>query len=463
MVDYLATGTSMRHAHLAAPCGLGLLLGLSGCQEFDIDDVKEDPPEDLDTDVAAPVLLPDIAVEPASLDFDHLPRDCPADPQVITVRNVGDAMLDVTDIALRGQGLEVFAISGRLRAIPPGGQLEVTVDFTPADWVTYDRVRVVVESNDPDEPTTEVPLLGVGAEDAIFEEVYAQQDAGAVDVLFVVDNSGSMSGELNALAGAFSTFISSFINLGLDYHIGVVTTDMDSASQSGRLVGAFIDENTPNATGVFTQQAAQGAAGSGDERGMDAAKAALTAPLIQSENAGFLRTDANLAIVVVSDEDDSSTIRANAFATWLEALKPDPAMTSFSGMVGPDGGGLIPTPACPLFSGDSDADHAPRYHDAIALTGGVWANICNMQAQVNTFLTFLSYVAAGLQYEFPLSHTPTSVGEITVEVDGVVLPYGPPNGWTYNPTTRLVTLLGNGVPGPGAGIRISYPYQTTCD
>ena len=57
-----------------------------------------------------------------------------------------------------------------------------------------------------------------------------------VDVLWVVDNSGSMSEEQGQVVANFQDFINEFISLGLDYHMAVVTTDMDDANYAGRLV-----------------------------------------------------------------------------------------------------------------------------------------------------------------------------------------------------------------------------------
>lgn len=46
-----------------------------------------------------------------------------------------------------------------------------------------------------------------------------------VDVLFVVDSSGSMAGEQATLERSFSGFISEFAGKPIDFHVGVITTD----------------------------------------------------------------------------------------------------------------------------------------------------------------------------------------------------------------------------------------------
>src|SRR4051812_21234190 len=46
-----------------------------------------------------------------------------------------------------------------------------------------------------------------------------------VDLLFVIDNSPSMANNQLILANSFSTFIDSFAQKGLHFHLGIVSTD----------------------------------------------------------------------------------------------------------------------------------------------------------------------------------------------------------------------------------------------
>ena len=116
--------------------------------------------------------------------------------------------------------------------------------------------------------------------------------------------------------------------------------------------------------------------------------------------------------------------------------------------------------ACSVLGG-GDATFAPRYHDVIDATKGVWGDICQYQYQ--PFLTFLAYVAAGLIVEYPLDRVPSAVGGIQVLVDGVSVPYGAVDGWTYDANQNRVVLNGDSIPDPGAVIVIEYPYATECD
>src|SRR5437762_14073109 len=64
------------------------------------------------------------------------------------------------------------------------------------------------------------------------------QKPALVDVLFAVDNSPSMCEKQQNLAAKFQSFIASLQQQNLDFHVGVVATDMASASFQGRLVAA---------------------------------------------------------------------------------------------------------------------------------------------------------------------------------------------------------------------------------
>ena len=57
----------------------------------------------------------------------------------------------------------------------------------------------------------------------------------------------------------FNVFIDQFLNLGLDYHLAVITTDMDAPTESGRIQGSVITNNTANPKAEFMAAIAQGA------------------------------------------------------------------------------------------------------------------------------------------------------------------------------------------------------------
>jgi hypothetical protein len=153
------------------------------------------------------------------------------------------------------------------------------------------------------------------------------------DILFMIDNSLSMEQEQDNLARNFPAFIDELrkIQGGLpDVHIGVVSSDMGASAgcsavgQNGlfqgwdracgldresRFIVAANAEHDRNYQGdlasVFGCMARVGTSGCGFEHQLAATTKALSAQR-SPENAGFLRDDAYLQIVLITDEDDCS-------------------------------------------------------------------------------------------------------------------------------------------------------------
>ena len=157
-----------------------------------------------------------------------------------------------------------------------------------------------------------------------------------MDILFVIDNSGSMQQEQNNLAANFPAFISvldSFTNADgqpIDYHVGVTTTGVskeweidtglpfpieesqdgqDGHLQTGSSCGMarrWLERSDTGVSDKFSCIAAVGTGGPSDEMPLEGARLALTERMADSSNAGFLRSDALLALVLLTDEEDCS-------------------------------------------------------------------------------------------------------------------------------------------------------------
>ena len=432
----------------------------TACSDYNLWE-REDPelnPRDTGEPIDPDAPQPDIKVEPQEISFGWRLIDCPSDPQVVTVTNVGEETLRVSDVRLAGTGSDRFDLSGAAKDLAPGESFELSVGFTAAALAEY-KVDVEVESNDPDTPVAQVGVIGNGAETATNEQLFVQPDVGAVDVLWVVDNSCSMSDIVAHLGDRFDSFLTSFTSLDIDYQIAVVSTDMDQAGHQGLFQGTdkIITASDPDPRGAFRQATDLGSSGSGAEKGMDAAYAAMTSPLIDNENAGLIREDAVFAVVVISDEDDSSDISDSRFISWLDGFKPDPAHTSMSAVVGDSGGffgctssGFPPVTAQP----------GTRYINAQKATGGTFQSICD--DDFDQVLSYLAYGTSGLLFEFPLDREPRSLSGIKVEVDGVEVPRNFTRGWYYDSASNSVRFARTAVPGPNSVIVITYPVDEDC-
>ena len=273
---------------------------------------------------------------------------------------------------------------------------------------------------------------------AVTEQVdrITQVTIPAVDVLFVIDNSCSMEEEQRALRDNFGSFMQYFTGSGLDYHVGVVSTDMDNRQESGKLIldstrsSRYIDNTSTEEEALtsFRDRALLGVNGSGTESGLDATMAALTTERY-STNDGFYRDEASLSIVVISDEPDQSDVSVNEFTSWITGLKTDEAYTvTFSAIVAPD------RTTC------SAAERGTYYIEvANQLDGIIWP-ICD--EDYSSVLEELGLRAAGLKHEFFLSLVPVEATiAVTVEdSDGVATPYVADTDWTYSRTRNSITF-----------------------
>jgi hypothetical protein len=135
-----------------------------------------------------------------------------------------------------------------------------------------------------------------------------------VDILFVVDDSGSMEVHQQNLIKNIELFTKALGNNQiLDYHFGVLTSSMGDFTSNpkggkGKLVGppTVIDRLTPGGLAKLRENLHVGTKGSGQEMFFDPVKAALSTPLIDNENKGFYREDAHLAVIFITDADDQS-------------------------------------------------------------------------------------------------------------------------------------------------------------
>lgn len=155
-----------------------------------------------------------------------------------------------------------------------------------------------------------------------------------IDVLFVIDDSASMENDQRALADNFQSFFGAFQANQVDFHLGAVTTDMNDPQRSGRLVAPFLTPATPDLDVRFADMVRPGIQGSSIEMGLLAAWTALKEPLASTANAGFVRADADFALVFLGDEDDQSSIDLTDFGDWLETFKASTTVTVGTIVVG---------------------------------------------------------------------------------------------------------------------------------
>ncbi len=327
-------------------------------------------------------------------------------------------------------------------------------------------------------------------------DVFPQKGAAQVDILWMIDNSGSMAAEQEKVAGRFNQFFNQLIVSGVDYHIGVITSDPADGGILRQYTGPvvancqgcrFIEKSVacPNpavdvsdlvaeadiearllaecpAQLVFRKMIKVGTGGSAFEEGFVQASAAVGARtvnantgfpdrVVPTENEGFIRAEASLYMVFVSDEEEGAKADGTPvryYQRLFEGLKTagnenNIAVAAITGY--PTGVNGSPAPPAPIDEvcailqttfdnnaanddpraaavkdalrefrtngctdvestiGDDNAfaEVGGRYIELACRTGGVIANMC--EADYSTALDALGANAAGLLRKFTIS------------------------------------------------------------
>jgi hypothetical protein len=259
---------------------------------------------------------------------------------------------------------------------------------------------------------------------------------GKVDVLVFGDTSDSMQDELVDLGGNLNLMVSRLDSIGADWNLAAITGP-DGCAQNGVLTGASADWQTAFAAGITTKPGEDLV----DEWGLYDASQALDHLAAGDCNEGFLRDDAWLQVIFISDEDDNSpgwdSGDPDYWQTYVDAFlatKEDPSKVHLSAVAGPE----------PL--GCTGAEPGRGYWEAAQSTNGTFLPICggwvdDMDAMAD------SAIAQGT---FPLSQTPTaqSVRVFVNDIERL-------DGWSYDAATNQVVFHSD-LPFTGEEVHASY-------
>lgn len=203
-----------------------------------------------------------------------------------------------------------------------------------------------------------------------------------VDILFVIDNSGSMEYEQKSMASRVRNFLD--VVQGLDWQIAVTTTDPRSGYTGGDGVlvplygkpGQYIlnsGMNYDDAKNTLSKTLQRSETGSGSEQGINAAYRSIERSLSSKPgvNANFIRSDAQLAVVVISDEDESANAHRNDPQNFLTYIQ-----TAFNGQKAMSFHSIITRPNDLACKNAHGATYGQRYAQISNLTGGVIGDVC---------------------------------------------------------------------------------------
>jgi hypothetical protein len=333
--------------------------------------------------------------------------------------------------------------------LAPSDWRHIKIGYMPLDALD-DDAWIEITSNDPVNPIATSEHAGEGEYESWITDNFTQDGEVSVDILFVVDNSGSMSGNQTSLKNNFDDFIDVFAAGGVDYNIAIITTDSSS------FIGDIITSSTADPITEFNDQIdLVGWHGSTSEKGLwysyeSTSGAGDAAP---GSSTGFFREAAKLVVVYVSDEQDwsyqtysgggSTTMDPSDYSAHLLSLK------SSSGLV------VAHAVAGDYPSGCTTNGHATfgdGYYDVVNDLGGTFMSICAEDWSV-TMDTLARESLAQLSFE--LTETPLEE-TISVTVEGYVS-----SDWSYDESTNSVAF--GTPPGDSSEIEVNYAILSDCE
>jgi hypothetical protein len=336
---------------------------------------------------------------------------------------------------------------------------------------------------DPNFPGVEIPggyeLVAINLE---------QTGSKEVDILWVVDSSGSMKEEQSYLGNNFGALISSLASSDADFQTAVTTSDICHAtnppdladivcpvnyggSASTQLRGSFVGpagrkvlkKDDADLINMFKSHTSVGTSGSGFEHGLQAAKLAVEkAKAGQNEN--FLRSDAFLSVIVVSDEEDDGIglgmvgdsgknyvdlgltthkYTHNDLISYLNGIKGKGmfAVSTITGTRNSDGSLCTSNHSKPTEEGT-------QYIAAAQATGGIVQSICD--ANWNKSLGEIGADLKAQISQIPLEKK-AFPATIQVFVNGVKT-----SKFTYVEGSNVIKFDADSVPAPGSMIEVKF-------
>ena len=351
------------------------------------------------------------------------------------------------------------------------------------------------------------PVLTAALPPDVRVDTYAQQSASFIDVLWVVDNSGSMAARQENLARNFQSFIDLFSRGAIDFRIAVTTTDIFKDRGLFRGNPKVLTPTTPGLPTAFAANIKVGTNGSPYEAGLEAAQLSITTQAAKNTTVlntrdscytpcsrasdptacradcdkknpiDFLRPEAYLYIIFVTDEEDESAEDVRYFWRSYETAKGignDGTVTTAAIM------GDVPSNACGATPGS-------RYKALSDLTGGEVGSICD--TNFNVTLKKLATNAVGLKRKFALGRAPnpetikvtlkypcdtvdadltgcasldrTQCMDTGYESPAIACtpPQGGADGWSWEEANNLIFFQGDSVPGFKSVVEIQYYEQ----
>jgi len=416
--------------------------------------IASDDPDEPEVDVMllGTGAVPDLQVSPMYHDFGAVEATCEVSKSV-WLSNIGGDLLTIDSIDFVDLDGSLWLDQPNLLPLDlaPGNSAPVEVFFAPVSSSANGEGSLTVVSNDPDGDVV-ATLVGSSFADMGTDSVVVPPDP-PLDIIFAVDQSGSMDARNADMAAALDDFVAGLGAVTADWRIGVVTFD-------DGCLNTWFDQNTPNYGPDFDAAVLAGSQSGPNnddtERLFTLAGRALDGTLPGGCNAAFRRPDGFLHLIMISDENEQSN---DPFNTRVPYDTVPGALGVYEGFV--QSPGMLTVSAVANITNscqsqpDALAQGADRYISLAGLTGGLALDICT-----NNWGPQMANLGSSLptEYNVPLSDWPDPTS-LSVTADGALLL----GGWSYDPLTNSVQIQTvTGLLAAGTVIEVQYTVPAVC-
>lgn len=430
--------------------------------------------------VFARTVLPVLSITPASIDFGTVRAGCSSSVVPAAIDNLSGSNILLRSVRIdptcaSAGDIELGGAPAPDTTLEPGKALVLKLTWHPSSEGAL-ACDLRVSTGDAAGLEYRVRLTGTAAPGGTITRQF-QMPSRDVDVLFVVDGSGSMLDGLARLNSAIPAFLQATSDAGRDLQMGVIGVAGDeSCADTGRLMGP-VRLMTPATASRLEDAIAAVVASSCDtslkEQGLRAARLALSSPRIDDievscatggtcpqpyqcvegacggVNRGLLRPGAGLDILFFSDEDDQSDATPQEYATFFqEVLGPArrPGVRVFA-IAGP------PPAGCEDAGEVAEAGH--RYDWVASQVGGTLFPIC--VPSLDEALQTTARPPWESPIVLPLGTLPQA-GSVQVWRNDAQCA----DGFTVDLAAWTVTIAPEGACAPGPGDRYSVNFTTSC-
>lgn len=377
---------------------------------------------------------PVINVTPSEVDFGAPLLGCDTTTEII-IQNDGNVDLIVDDIDIMATVPPDITIDfGTLPAFPwtiaPAGRVAFFSNYVPLDE-SDDETTFDIHSSDPSTPTYAGRAIGAAVLSNETIQTWIQKEKLIVDIVWIIDNSGSMNPYQNLLGQNMDIFMQMFLGYSPDFQMAFITTD-DPSFVNGSIVSARSTDPIAESVDIIDSI---GVWGSGFEKGLEMFLQCLDG----GECHRFMRPDATLVAIFMSDEQNWGLMNETDVISVVDVLKP--GMFVPYAIIGDVPGGCT---AWPLHG-----QPGYGYYDLVQHYTSQWWSICDNDwgAQLEEMAQNIS-----IQTVFQLDSEDPHVDSIRVLVNGQTVS----TGWEYSEDLNAVVFDIEEAPEPGDTIDIGY-------